>query len=393
MGLPSLVSEFVHRPQRLWLRRVNFQLHLWLSLLLTLYLLIIGLTGSLLVFREELENLAGVNPWYKLKLPEAQANLTDVLQTIHRTYPTIQIVSISTPTKAEPVFLTTLQSRSGRIAIASDAATGKILGPLARKRSWLNFVQDLHITLLLGPKGRAINGVGGAFLLLINITGLVIWWPGLSRWKRAFMVDFARRWRRINFDLHSALGFWTLAIVSFWALSGVYFGWSRQVFTLVNRLSPIISAKPPIVKLGPVTSETRPELSSLIARAYQLDPGTTLAGVAFPYSRRAPLEIFLRRGQGIGREYTDTLYFNPWDGTYIQTWRYGVNESLGDWFIWSQVPLHYGTYWGVGVKVLWAFLGLAIPLLAITGLLMYWNRVLRHKRKPALARYDRLSLT
>ena len=47
-----------------------------------------------------------------------------------------------------------------------------------------------------------LNGVGAAFLLLLNATGMVIWWPGIRNWKRALKVDFERNWRRINFDLH-----------------------------------------------------------------------------------------------------------------------------------------------------------------------------------------------
>ena len=77
------------------------------------------------------------------------------------------------------------------------------------------------------------------------------------------------------------------------------------------------------------------------------------------------------------------MYFNPYNGDYISTWRYGVNQSLGDWIIWSQVPLHFGTYWGLGVKIVWAVAGLAIPLLAVTGLLMYWNRALRQEVEEA----------
>ena len=87
----------------------------------------------------------------------------------------------------------------------------------------------------------------------------------------------------------------------------------------------------------------------------------------------------MRRGNSVGREYVDTVYFNPYSGEYISTWRYGVNQTLGDWIIWSQVPWHFGTYWGLGVKLVWAAAGLAIPLLAVTGLLMYWNRWLRRK--------------
>jgi uncharacterized iron-regulated membrane protein len=89
----------------------------------------------------------------------------------------------------------------------------------------------------------------------------------------------------------------------------------------------------------------------------------------------------MRRSRGTGREYEDTVYFNPYTGEHLATWRYGVNESLGDWLIWLQVPLHFGTAWGLVVKIIWATAGLVLPLLAISGLVMYWNRVLRHRLK------------
>ena len=67
---------------------------------------------------------------------------------------------------------------------------------------------------------------------------MVIWWPGIRNWKRALKVDFARSWRRINFDLHVSVGFWTILIASFWAVSGIYFGWPRQIFQFVNSHFP-----------------------------------------------------------------------------------------------------------------------------------------------------------
>ena len=51
-------------------------------------------------------------------------------------------------------------------------------------------------------------------------------------------------------------------------------------------------------------------------------------------------------------------------------------STLGDWLVWLVAPLHFGTSWGQTVKALWALLGLALPLLTITGMLMYWNRYL-----------------
>jgi uncharacterized iron-regulated membrane protein len=65
-----------------------------------------------------------------------------------------------------------------------------------------------------------------------------------------------------------------------------------------------------------------------------------------------------------------------------------VNQSVGDWFIWLQVPLHFGTSWGLAVKVMWAVAGLVLPLLACTGWGMYGNRVLRHKWRRLRAAHD-----
>jgi uncharacterized iron-regulated membrane protein len=376
-------QRYLRRPQQLAVRRLNFQVHLWAGIILTLYLIVIGVTGSMLVFRPELERLCGLKPWQGIRVKEPLADIATVVENLRAAYPRYRIISVNAPGENDATFVAILEGR-GRIKVASGPQEGKVLGEFPRGENWLDVVQELHETLLIQRRGqgRMLNGIGGAFLLLLNATGMVIWWPGIRNWKRALKVDFQRNWRRVNFDLHVSVGFWTILIASFWAVSGIYFGWPRQVFNLVNSISRVITARPPAVSVAPESSAPEPELRSLIARAYAIDPGATLDGIAFPYGRRAPLGILLRRGNNsVGREYVDTVYFNPYSGEYISTWRYGVNKSLGDWIIWLQVPLHFGTYWGLGVKLVWAAAGLAIPLLAITGLLMYWNRALRRKWK------------
>ncbi len=226
------------------------------------------------------------------------------------------------------------------------------------------------------------NGVGAAFLLLLAMTGLVNWWPGVRSWTRALKVNFRFGWRRINFDLHRAVGFWAVVLLSFWALTGMYFAWPEKFFAFVNSWSPIVSARPPSVVSAP---GDRPpaDVDSLITEAVAIDPGTRWGGIFFPFSNRAPIEIIMRRAGGSGREYEDTVYFNPYTGEHLATWRYGVNQSVGDWLLWLQVPLHFGTSWGTPMKAIWATFALTLPLLAITGAVMYWNRVLRHRIKRA----------
>jgi uncharacterized iron-regulated membrane protein len=378
----NFLQRYFHRPQQLFVRRLNFQVHLWVGIILTLYLIVIGVTGSILVFRPELERMCGFRPWQNIRANGPVADIVTVVENLKAAYPRSHIVSVDAPSENEATFVAVLQGR-GRIQVGCGPEDGKILGEFPREHNWLNTVEELHISLL-DPRrgqGRMWNGVGAAFLLLLNATGMVIWWPGIRNWKRALTVDFARSWRRINFDLHLSVGFWTILIASFWAFSGIYFGWPSQIFRFVNSVSPVITARPPAIIVTPDPEAPQPELRTLVQQSLRIDPGTALGGISFPYSRRAPLAIVLRRRSSPGYEYADTVYFNPYNGAYISTWRYGVNQSLGDWIIWSQVPLHFGTYWGLGVKILWAALGLAIPLLAITGLLMYWNRALRKRWK------------
>jgi uncharacterized iron-regulated membrane protein len=380
----NFLRQFLHRPQRLWLRQLNFQVHLWVGIILSLYMIVIGVTGAILVFRAEFETLIGLKPWHRIQATEPFADLTTVIDQVKAAYPRGQVISVFTPTEGEPTFVALVQSfeRSRtEIRVAADPATGKVLGEFPRRQSWLSWVTRLHELLLIGPRGRRINGWGAAFLLLLNITGMVIWWPGLKSWTRALLIDFRRTWRRVNFDTHRAVGFWTLAVTSFWAISGIYFGWPAETFAWVNKISPLVTVKPPVVAVRPQRDFLPPDLRALISQASVIDPGTTLMGIAFPSTRRAPLRILMRRRPGPGYEYADNVFFDPYDGKYLATWRYGMNQTLGDWFIWLQIPLHFGTYWGMGVKILWALAGLAIALLTITGALMYWNRALRRKWK------------
>ena len=53
----SALIRWLRQPQRVWLRRAKFQVHLWTSLALGLYLVVLSLTGSALVYRVGLDRM------------------------------------------------------------------------------------------------------------------------------------------------------------------------------------------------------------------------------------------------------------------------------------------------------------------------------------------------
>lgn len=371
----AALRRLLLRPRQLWLWRINFQIHLWAGVVLAIYITVIGATGSILVFGQELHSLLDPNEFPSISERGPLAHPAAVIDNIRLAFPHTHLVSLTGPTRTTPVFVAVLQ-RNVRYTVMCHPGNGRILGQLRPQPSRLDWVYNLHEDLLAGRPGRIANGIGAASLLLLVLTGIVNWWPGIRHWKRAIRVDFRKRWRRINFDLHSAIGFWSIWFLVLWAASGIYFVWPRDVLSIVNRLSLVVNVQPPAVTVNPDPNPVKLDFRALIATAYKIDPETTWKGIRFPYNLRSPLEILMSRRGDVGRDAEDTLYFNPYTGQYLSIWRYGLNKSLGDWIIWLQVPLHFGTHWGLVAKLVWALFGLALPALAITGLLMYWNRVL-----------------
>lgn len=380
----SFVVTLLKHPRKLLLRRLNFQIHLWAGILVSIYVILIGVSGSILVFGAELSKLENPSPWARLEPAATLADLSVVVDSLQSQFPHTHVVSVMAPTVNEPVFIATLQTR-GRLDVACDPLTGRVLGEIPRRPSRLDWVYDLHENLLARRTGRVINGIAAAILALVTLTGLINWWPGLTHWKRAVKIDFRRSWKRVNFDAHSAVGFWSFAFLSLWAATGIYFVWPDKVTQLTEKISPLVNSRPPAVTVQPEDSISRLDFHAMIEQAKVLDPGAKWKGIVFPGSRRSPFQVLMSRGPGVGRDNEDTLFFNPYNSSYISIWKYGVNKSLGDWLIWLQVPLHFGTHWGLVVKCVWALFGLALPTLAVSGSLMYWNRYLG-KRWSQLSR-------
>lgn len=162
------LSRWLDRPQTSLFRRVLLKLHLWVALFSGLYLIVVALSGSAVVFRRELHIWLGdAWPW--------------PLQAVE----------------------------------------------------WL---VDLHDNLLLDRElGRKLNGMGGALLMVLVVTGLVLWWPGRRRWLRSLVVLKPTPQRPFVWQLHSALGFWSLAILGIWAFTAVYFAWPGPFEAAIDR--------------------------------------------------------------------------------------------------------------------------------------------------------------
>jgi uncharacterized iron-regulated membrane protein len=140
--------------------------------------------------------------------------------------------------------------------------------------------------------------------------------------------------------------------------------------------------EPELPKTASEASTAVAPLANILATARTISTGT-LEGFSLPPKAGDNVTVYMDRGAAGDFSHRDILTFDGHSGKLLTLWHYGENRSLGDWFLWLMYPLHFGTLWGTTVKVIWALLGFSLPVLSVTGLLMYWNRYL-HSRWRAL---------
>ncbi len=327
----------MQRPQSLWLRKAVFQIHLWTGILLGIYVVLISVSGSAIVFRNELYKSLWPGPKI-VPISGPRLSHEALKAAVHRAWPKYSVSYIfdsKRKDEATEIWISKTNDphakTRGRLF---DPFTGADLGPsrpvLIGLIAWFT---DLHTNLLGGETGRKINGYLAIFVVIMSVTGLVLWWPGTGRVRRSLKIDFRANWKRLNWDLHSVVGLWMFAFVFIWGVTGVYVVFPTPFQAVVNHFSPL--------QLYKLQSSVE---SPSITRSVPIIP---VADGAPPVRRRRP----------------------------------PIKRSPGDIFLRWFYYLHFGNFGDWPVKALWTLLGLVPPFLFITGALMWWNRVLSREAR------------
>ncbi len=296
-------QRWVRQPRSVFLRKACFQVHLWLGLALGLYVVVLCLSGSALVFRREM-NRAFVPVRPAIDETARVQSSEELAAAARREYPGFTVDSVGDVQRSSPVVEMSLLRDGETIQRVFNAYTGEDLGdPFPRKLRAVLWVATLHDDLLLPRRGlgRFWNGVGSILVTLLCVGGAVVWWPGITGWRRGVYIKRRSAWPRFNFDLHSALGFWFFVFIAMWGVSGIYLSLPTPFMNVVDWV------------FGP------------------------------PENYERPVDVAL------------------------------------NWL----ARLHFGRWRSHTLKVVWVVAGLVPPAMFVTGVVMWWNRVVR---KPRTAR-------
>lgn len=231
-------QRWMSQPQTVWLRKAVFQIHLWSGIGVGLYVLMISVTGSILVYRNELYS-AATPP--SIVIAPSGARLTDdeLKAAANRAYPGYSITEVRDLPSDQPAAVV-LEGAAGHKERYFNPYTGTDIGDASVPVGiqLVSGLLKLHDDLLGGETGRGVNGVGGFLIIALALTGMVVWWPGIKSWKHSLIAHRSVGWRRFVWELHSMLGFWTLAIVILFGLSGMNLCFPQAFQSFLDWLQP-----------------------------------------------------------------------------------------------------------------------------------------------------------
>lgn len=351
-------------------------LHTWAGLTMGVLAALVGLSGSALVFRADIEQWQE-RQWHRL-VPAAQAlPLERIIAIGAARHPEREVVRVVLPQRPSESVEVLLQVRGARnleqadlIGVFVDPYRGDVLGERARARGWLWWLQDFHYALFGGERGLKVNGLVAAVLLGLALTGPVLWWPGWRNRHLAWRIrarPATARWR----DLHAVSGVVACMALSLIALTALYYAY-RSTATATIALLAGTSGLPAPRALLPADGATPATADQLVAAAQAAAPAARLdelrpsrrPGMPAVVSFREPGDFVFGRHR---------IYLDPTTAAVLRVDRHG-ELPLGARLLGNMGPWHFGSFGGRLTQWLWFIAGLLPAALFATGVWLWWRR-------------------
>ncbi|MYM24921.1 PepSY domain-containing protein [Duganella sp. FT135W] len=387
------------------MRRVAVLLHRWVGLCIALFLLLAGVSGTLLAFNDEIEGWLNPQLFY-VTPPSPAAAMLDPLELRERLsqrHPQLAFNGIDFTTQPGHAMLMSVEGSPEADQWFVNPYDASVLGTrhsgdLSQgTRSLMPFVNELHTSLALGEVGTLVLGVVALLWTLDCVVGfyltlpLAIRQPGQrsywQRWQPAWLLRWRAGAAKLTFDLHRAAGLWFWGMLLVLAWSSVAFNLA-PVYTPVMRLFSDYQPEPdrPTPRVAPAGVKPlgwylaldvmRQEMARLAAQQH--------------FTVRSERLMFYSPEQGIyeyrvlstldpgDRMGNTTLLLDAYSGNIVQR-KFPTGEHAGNTITAWLMALHTVTTGGMLVQLLVSITGIVVALLSVTGVLI-WLRRYRARR-------------
>jgi len=368
------------------------KIHLYLGLASAGLLILVSVTGSIIVFEEELDRF--LHPAFFEIDAEARAAGETIphsraVELVESAREGIEPLSIDF--RHEPdgpwIINATDHNASGAAGSRREFSIDPYAGRLIAERSGLNLVSviwQLHVDLLMGSIGGTIVGVSAIIMIVSIITGLVLWWPKRGKVKQAFTIKRNASAHRLNIDIHRVTGIYLLVPLLVASITGVIITWPQYTFPAIEPFLEIPEYPQPEAREIDPDLDIGVDAVEPIAREHI--PTGQLRTLHLPTQfdfYLASIRSF-ENGHPRGRSY---VYIYP-DTGEVHHWTETRGNTLGYQIRWEWLlPTHSGDILGFPGRIAILLAGLTPLVFTITGVAIWWKkrkgRLKRKRRSPA----------
>ncbi|MBR8827410.1 MAG: PepSY domain-containing protein [Gomphosphaeria aponina SAG 52.96 = DSM 107014] len=365
------------------IRNWAFILHRYLGLVIGIITVIIGLTGSILVFYPEMDEFLITQKFGKITPQGEQVSVTIIAEKIKDTYgSSLLLESLNFPAKPDKPMQAWLASSDGKWTEAYiNQYTGKILGDRQWETSLFGFIYQIHYQLLAGDIGVIIAGIVAFFLFILSLTGIMLW-PGWRKLIAGFKIKFKAHPKRTNFDLHKVIGIVTAIFLGMIGLTGFCWNFYAQTEPLIYAATLTPKPTPPVSQ--PLPDKSSLSIEEILKKSDAALPDAETVGLSFPQSPEGVFRV-RKRFQEEPIKGRSAVYLDQFTGKVLQVDN-ALQPSRAQAVLNSFGPLHFGTFGGLPTRIFYVFVGLAPAILFVTGLIMWWYRPKRNKNKSISVR-------
>lgn len=351
------------------------QIHLWLGLATGLIVVIISITGCLYVFEKEIRNF--VQRGYKEVAVQNRkpADLRVIIASFEKNVPKEKITTIRIKNK-QPNASVTVETKKEHIYYFNPYD-----GALIKKTNidWLDTVEDIHRTLLLGEAGGFIIHWSVVIFVIMLISGLVLWFPNQMRLlKQSITIKWGASFKRVNYDLHNVLGFYASGILIIIALSGLYFAFKGVKNAASFMTGTKISKAREVPADQPAAPEDLPSRYQYFYTTAANDyPGAELTTISI--RKTGEVRVRMLYPYNWARK-QNTFLFDVKSGKLL-SYKLYKDFTAADKVEATNYDLHTGQLFGLFGKMIACLVSLISASLPVTGFIIWWKKQKKSKKK------------